>query len=96
MKNIALALSIDSLTQAKEDLKQATETWRCFHCGFATSDPLEAEAHFGARDDEGPALCKFDDDELRKQHQEMFIELQRSRATEEQLLEELERLRSNL
>lgn len=30
--------------------------WRCFHCGFETDDPKEAEAHFGKRDDEA-ALC---------------------------------------
>lgn len=31
--------------------------WRCFHCGFETSDEREAAAHFGDRD-EVEALCQ--------------------------------------
>jgi len=35
--------------------------WECFHCGFATSDPKEAAAHFGDRDDaeEFKPLCRW-------------------------------------
>lgn len=33
-------------------------TWTCFHCGFATSDTAEAEAHFGDLDNE-QALCQW-------------------------------------
>jgi hypothetical protein len=35
--------------------------WRCFHCDFITSDPLEAAAHFGDRDDaeEFKPLCNW-------------------------------------
>lgn len=35
--------------------------WRCFHCDFITSDPVEAEAHFGDRDDasEFKPICKW-------------------------------------
>jgi hypothetical protein len=35
--------------------------WRCFHCDFITSDPAEAEAHFGERDDaeEFKPICKW-------------------------------------
>jgi hypothetical protein len=35
--------------------------WRCFHCDFITADPLEAQAHFGDRDDaeEFKPICKW-------------------------------------
>lgn len=35
--------------------------WRCFHCNFITNDPVEAEAHFGERDDaeEFKPICKW-------------------------------------
>lgn len=35
--------------------------WRCFHCDFVTSDPAEALAHFGERDDaeEFKPICKW-------------------------------------
>lgn len=35
--------------------------WRCFNCDFCTSDPKEAAAHFGDRDDpeEFKPVCKW-------------------------------------
>lgn len=39
------------LAEQGEKLKAAEATWRCFHCGFETSNPAEAGAHFGERDD---------------------------------------------
>jgi hypothetical protein len=35
--------------------------WRCFYCDFITSNPEEAEAHFGERDDaeEFKPICKW-------------------------------------
>ena len=46
--------------------KQADEIlaalpWRCFQCDFVTSDPDEASAHFGDRDDgeEFKPICKW-------------------------------------
>lgn len=59
--------------------------WRCFHCDFITSDPAEAQAHFGERDDaeEFTPICKWwsgvDDDE--RKH--IFQELQRDLAREQ-------------
>jgi hypothetical protein len=45
-----------------ESVSEATPVWRCFHCGFETSDRTAAEAHFGSSAydawDSGPAaLC---------------------------------------
>lgn len=51
--------------------------WRCFHCDFVTSDPAEAEAHFGERDDaeEFKPLCKWwrsmEDSERAQEYQEL-------------------------
>lgn len=56
--------------------------WRCFHCGFETSDKNEARSHFG--DDSGdPALCLFwnslDDAERAHEYQQMVLELNATR-----------------
>lgn len=63
--------------------KRAAESWRCFHCGFSTSDVREAEAHFGDRDDEEP-LCKtiarWGDDETARQLQDTIQQLNAERA----------------
>lgn len=46
---------------AKIDAILAATPWRCFHCDFITNSPLEAEAHFGERDDaeEFKPICKW-------------------------------------
>jgi hypothetical protein len=36
---------------------RAGAPWRCFHCGFATTDDTAARAHFGDSDAE-PAACR--------------------------------------
>ena len=50
-----------SLEQKREDAILAALPWRCFHCDFVTSDPAEALAHFGERDDaeEFKPICKW-------------------------------------
>jgi hypothetical protein len=35
--------------------------WRCFHCGFETTDRIEAQGHFGDRDDEVPLCISWHD-----------------------------------
>lgn len=37
---------------------EVESTWRCFRCGFCTTDYKQAEAHFGDRDEE-MALCQW-------------------------------------
>lgn len=55
--------------------------WRCFHCDFVTTDPAEAQAHFGDRDDaeEFKPICKWwarmDDAERRDALQETLKQL---------------------
>ena len=36
---------------AADEITRLEGVWRCFHCGFETNNPVEAEAHFGERDD---------------------------------------------
>ena len=63
-----------------------TKGWRCFHCDFVTTDPEEAQAHFGDRDDaeEFKPICKWwagmDDDE--RKH--AFQDLQRALTREQE------------
>ena len=47
--------------EKKLDAILAATPWRCFHCDFITNDPVEAEAHFGERDDpeEFKPICKW-------------------------------------
>lgn len=44
------------LKQRVEELSKVPEKWRCFHCGFETSDEKEAAAHFGDQDN-ATTLC---------------------------------------
>lgn len=82
-------------TQAQA-LKEAQATWRCFHCGFETSDRGKAEAHF-ADDSGGMALCQawgsWTDQERLEQLQSVALELNRERddnATQRIKIEGLE------
>lgn len=47
--------------QDKSDAILAAIPWRCFHCDFITTNPLEAQAHFGDRDDaeEFTPICRW-------------------------------------
>lgn len=47
--------------ETKIDAILSAIPWRCFHCDFITSDPVEAQAHFGDRDDgeEFKPICKW-------------------------------------
>ena len=56
--------------------------WRCFHCGFETSDEKEARAHFGD-DSDDQALCvmwaSIDDAERAHAYQQLTLELDATR-----------------
>lgn len=59
--------------------------WECFHCGFKTSDPQEATAHFGDRDDaqEFTPTCQWwqrmDEGERAQEFQTLIQELNAER-----------------
>lgn len=44
------------MAQFVRERDEARAAWRCFHCGFETTDRAEAAGHFGDRDDEH-AIC---------------------------------------
>lgn len=60
--------------------------WRCFHCGFATSDPQQARAHFGEYGEGDPALClhwaELDEAGRVSELQDCLIELEATRERE--------------
>ena len=49
--------ALDWLAQQRREAA-AEESWRCFQCGFCTTEYEKAEAHFGDRDEE-MALCQW-------------------------------------
>ena len=57
-------------------------TWKCFHCGFETTDKAAAEAHFGDGEGES-ALCIFwysmEDADRAQAYQEVIGELNQER-----------------
>lgn len=68
-------------SEKKMDAILAATPWRCFHCDFITTDPEEAAAHFGDRDDaeEFTPICKWwantSDSDKRQEHQALLREL---------------------
>lgn len=55
-----IAANQENTRLREENAQLAAErdsVYRCFHCGFQTSDEAEAAAHFGDRDDEEP-ICR--------------------------------------
>ncbi len=63
-------------------LEAEKKTWRCFNCGFETSDKTEAEAHFGEGEG-GVGLCvewsNMDSSERVRAYQELTMELNETR-----------------
>ena len=87
--------------------KQADEIlaalpWRCFQCDFVTSDPDEASAHFGDRDDgeEFKPICKWwaniDDHERLETLQDTIRELNHGADENMRLLTKIEGLEYQL
>ncbi len=68
-----------------ELLDKVNKTWRCFHCGFETCDPAEAEAHFGERDDpeEFTPTCTWWSKLTREERAQEIQDLQRQFTAEQ-------------
>lgn len=88
-----------TLREENAKLKESGSHWRCFHCGFQTSDPKEAEAHFGDEDDP-ESLCTIwaseNGGERLKELQQMTMELNGEREENTKLREENDRLKAEL
>ena len=88
--------------QMKMDAILSSLPWRCFHCDFVTSDPEEAEAHFGDCDDAGEftPLCKWwsnmNDQERKEQFQALIQELNGEREENIKKLNKIEDLKDRL
>lgn len=75
---------------------EAEKTWRCFHCGFATSDRAEAEFHFGEEEGQFSVCLKWSamkDDERFVAYKDAECALERER---EMYHAEAEALRAKL
>lgn len=65
----------------ESDLEVPTKTeWRCFHCGFTTTDRIEAEAHF-TDDPSWKPVCwsDRDPDDAAKEIQDLRVQLEHAR-----------------
>lgn len=45
------------LAMARRTAKEL-QTYRCFHCGQSFTNPVEAEEHFGKRDEKDHPVCQ--------------------------------------
>ena len=79
-------------SEAEAALKEANETWRCFHCDFKTNDHKQAEAHFGEGMD-SPTLCM---DWADMDHNDRLHEFQNAAVEINQLREEKEQANAAL
>lgn len=93
-----------AITEATRQLtaKLDTKSWRCFGCDFVTSNPKEAEAHFGDGDEgsEFVPICKWwaksDEAEKRQAYQDLLIELAGARDREGEQFSRVEQLQAKL
>lgn len=92
----------DALIKSQAEVEQLRATWRCFHCGFESSDTRDAEAHFGERDDaeEFTPTCKWWQrmglDERVVEFQDLLKELNLEREDNANLSNELDKIKSKL
>ena len=90
------------MEQKQVDAILAAMPWRCFQCDFVTSDPEEAAAHFGDRDDgeEFKPICKWwarmDDAERLETMQDQVRELNRGAEELIKLRDHVEALEEQL
>ena len=88
--------------ELKTDAILTALPWRCFQCDFVTSDPEEALAHFGDRDDgeEFKPICKWwagmDDDERKRTFQDLQRDFARGAEENMRLNDKIEGLECNL
>lgn len=90
------------MEQKQVDAILAALPWRCFQCDFITSDPEEAAAHFGDRDDgeEFKPICKWwarmNDTERLETMQDQLRELNRGAEELIKLRDHVEALEEQL
>jgi len=87
----------ETILAQREDA--VTQTWRCFHCEFQTTDRAEAAAHFGDREESEP-LCltwtRLNSDERAQEYQSLTRELEGEREETARLRSRIEGLEDNV
>ena len=83
------------LKETKFDAILNAIPWRCFHCDFITTDPFEAQAHFGDRDDaeEFKPICKW---WASMTHEDKLLQFQQALKALEQERRETDRQRVHI
>ena len=85
------------LSDAQGEIEALKKTYRCYHCGFESAKKEECEAHFGDGEGES-AICVawsgMDESERLHDYQQIYLELESTRADNATLREEVERLKT--
>lgn len=83
------------IAELEVQLADEKQTWRCFHCGFETSDRKEASGHFGEFGEEYPLCIHWSDldaDGKASEFQSINAELEGEREENLKLRQQVEQL----
>lgn len=83
------------IADLEAQLADEKQTWRCFHCGFETSDRKEASGHFGEFGEEYPLCIHWSDldaDGKASEFQSINAELEGEREENLKLRQQVEQL----
>ena len=88
-------LANQRIAELEAQLSSEQQTWRCFHCGFETSDKTEASGHFGEFGEEYPLCIHWSDldaDGKASEFQSINAELECAREENLKLRQQVEQL----
>ena len=88
-------LANQRIAELEAQLSSEQQTWRCFHCGFDTSDKTEASGHFGEFGEEYPLCIHWSDldaDSKASEFQRINAELEGEREENLKLRQQVEQL----
>lgn len=95
MLNNLLQQRSQRIAELEAQLVAEKQTWRCFHCGFETSDKTEASGHFGEFGEEYPLCIHWSDldaDGKASEFQSINAELEGEREENLKLRQQVEQL----
>lgn len=87
---------LGQLQQLRAELLQANPVWRCFHCGFASSDAEEARAHFGESADDKALCLEWQTMDSAKELQATIQQLNSERDENHRLRERIDNLEDHV
>ena len=88
-------LANQRIAELEAQLSSEKQTWRCFRCGFETSDKTEASGHFGEFGEEYPLCIHWSDldaDGKASEFQSINAELECAREENRKLRRQVEQL----